>query len=210
MNRKKRYVVLVVILFALLPILFAGNSPDQPKVDRQDFRDSMRNLWEDHSRLTRLFITSVVSGQPDPREITQKLHQNQTEISAVFTSFYGEEVGDQLARLLTEHSQISATMLQSASKADALAFEESVERWYDNADKIAQFLHDTNTENWPLRKTKPMMREYLDLTLEEALARWSGDFAEEEDAYKQVQDHAREIADMLSQGIINKFRHKFR
>ncbi|HKY53759.1 MAG TPA: hypothetical protein VJM08_05595 [Anaerolineales bacterium] len=210
MNRKKRYVVLVVILFALLPILFAGNSPDQPKVDRQDFRDSMRNLWEDHSRLTRLFITSVVSGQPDPREITQKLHQNQTEISAVFTSFYGEEVGDQLARLLTEHSQISATMLQSASKADALAFEESVERWYDNADKIAQFLHDTNTENWPLRKTKPMMREYLDLTLEEALARWSGDFAEEEDAYKKVQDHAREIADMLSQGIINKFRHKFR
>lgn len=216
MNRKsKKYVLLIAVLFVILPVLLAGNSSllgvqRPPDIDSQDFRDDMRKLWDDHSELTRSFIIGVVSDMPDQSETAQRLIQNQNDIGAAIKPFYGDAAGDQLAGLLREHALISATMLQAARKADAPAFEEAVAHWYSNADEIAQFLHDRNPENWPLRKTRPMMRVYLDLTLEEALARWNGDFAEDMAAYEKVQDHALEIADMLSEGIINKFRQKFR
>ncbi|MCI0555157.1 MAG: glycosyltransferase [Anaerolineae bacterium] len=216
MNRKsKKYVLFIIILFILFPILLAGNSSliaaqKQPKIDSQVFRNDMRKFWEDHSELTRSFIISTLADLPDQSETAQQLIQNQNEIGAVIKPFYGDAVGDQLAALLKEHALIGAAMLQALRKADAAAFEESVARWYANADDIAQFLHDTNPENWPLRKTKPMLREYLDLTLEEALACWNGDYVRDIAAYDKVQDQALEIADMLSEGIINKFRVRFK
>ena len=216
MNRKsKKYVFFIAVLLILLPVLLAGNSSlisteKQSKIDSQVFRNDMRMLWEDHSKWTHSFIISILSDLPDQSETAQRLIQNQNEIGAAIKPFYGDAAGDQLAGLLREHALIGATMLQSLRKADAAAFEESVARWYANADEIAQFLHDTNPENWPLRKTKPMLRVYLDLTLEEALARWNGDFAADVAAHDKVHDQALKIADVLSEGIINKFRARFK
>ena len=216
MNRKStKYILFIAVLFVLLSVLLGRNpsliaAQRQPEIDPQDFRDSMRKLWEDHSHWTRLFIISTIADLPDQSDTAQRLIQNQNEIGAAFKPFYGDAAGDKLAGLLREHALISATMLQAARKADASAFEEAVAHWYSNADEIAQFLHDTNPENWPLRRTKPMMRLYLDLTLEQALARWNGKYDEDIAAYEKVHNHALEIADMLSQGIINKFRQKFR
>ena len=216
MNRKsKKYIFFIAVLLILLPVLLAGNSSlitteKQRKIDSQVFRNDMRMLWEDHSKWTRSFIISTLSDLPDQSETAQRLIQNQNEIGDVIQPFYGDTAGDQLAGLLREHALIGATMLQALRKADAGAFEESVALWYANADEIAEFLQETNQENWPLRKTKPLIRVYLDLTLEEALARWNGDFAASEAAHDKVQNQAFEIADMLSEGIINKFRARFR
>lgn len=215
MNRKKKYVLIIVVLFTMLPVLLAGNSTligsqNQPKIDAQVFRNDMRKLWEDHSKWTRLFIISTLSDLPDQSETAQRLIQNQNEIGNAIKPFYGDAAGDELAELLREHALTGATMLQSARKADPEAFEDSVERWYSNADEIAEFLQETNQENWPLRKTKSMMRIYLDFTLEEALARWNGDFGADVAAHDKVHDQALKIADMLSEGLINKFRGRFR
>lgn len=215
MNRKKKYFLIVVILFTMLPVLLAGNSSligtqNRPKIDSQVFRNDMRKLWEDHSKWTRMFIISTLSDLPDQSETAQRLIQNQNEIGNAIKPFYGDAAGNELAELLREHALIGATMLQAARKADPEAFEDSVARWYANADEIAEFLHETNQENWPVRKTRQMLRVYLDLTLEEALARWNGDFEADVAAHDKVHNQALEIADMLSEGLINKFRGRFR
>jgi hypothetical protein len=215
MNRKKKYVLIVVILFMMLPVLLAGNSAlieaqNQSKIDSQVFRTNMRKLWEDHSERTRELIISTLSDLPNQNEATQNLIQNQNEIGNAIKPFYGDAAGDELAEMLTEHTRIGVTMFQAARKADPEAFEDAVARWYFNADEVAEFFQETNQENWPLRKTKPMLRVYLDLTLEEALARWNGDFAASDAAHDKVQNQALEIADMLSEGLINKFRGRFR
>lgn len=215
MNRKKKYVLIVVILFMMLPVLLAGNSAlieaqNQSKIDPRVFRTNMRKLWEDHSERTRELIISTLSDLPNQDEATQNLIQNQNEIGNAIKPFYGDAAGDELAEMLTEHTRIGVTMLQAARKADPEAFEDAVARWYSNADEVAEFFQETNQENWPLRKTKPMLRVYLDLTLEEALARWNGDFAASDAAHDKVQNQALEIADMLSEGLINKFRGRFR
>ena len=215
MNRRsKKYVLFIAVLFVLLPVLLAGNSiieaQNPPEIDRQEFREDMRKLWVDHSRLTRRFMISTISDRPEQSDIDELLMQNQNEIGAAIASFYGNEAGEELAKLLAEHTLISASMFQAARNADAQAFEELVTRWYDHASKIAEFLSNLNPENWPLRETRPMIRRYLDLTLEQAVAYWNGYSTIGTAAYEKAQDQSLEIADMLSDGIINKFRQRFK
>ena len=215
MNRKKKYVLFVAILFVMLPVLLVENSslieaPNQSKIDARVFRRDMRKLWEDHSEKTRQLIITTLSDLPNQNETIQNLIQNQNEIGNAIKPFYGDQTSDELSELLKEHTEISVIMLQAARKADPKEFEASVARWYANADEIAEFLQETNQENWPFRKTKPMFRIYLDLTLEEALARWKGDFAASDIAHDKVRTQALEIADMLSDGLINRFRRKFK
>lgn len=214
-SKSKKYVLSIAVVFIVLSVLFAENSPliaakRSPEIDPQDFRDNMRRLWVDHSRLTRQFMISTVSNLPEQSDAAERLIQNQNEIGVSIALFYGGEAGDELTKLLAEHTVISTTMYRAARNADAQAFEESVTRWYDNADEISEFLSDLNPENWPLRETRPLMRTYLDLTLEQAVAYWNGYSNVGSSAYGKTQDHALEIADMLSEGIINRFWEKFR
>ena len=56
---------------------------------------------------------------------------------------------------------------------------------------------------------KQMMREHLDLTLAEAVARLHGDWAADIAAYDRVHQEILQMADMLSTGIIHQFPKKF-
>ena len=108
-----------------------------------------------------------------------------------------------------DHNLIAAEILQAAEDGDAAALEDASERWYANADDIAGFLHAANPENWALEEMRTMMREHLDLTLQEAVAYLNGNYSASIDFYDQVHIQALEMADMLSEGIIRQFPNKF-
>ena len=57
---------------------------------------------------------------------------------------------------------------------------------------------------------RSMMREHLDQTLDEAVARLKGDFAADIRAYEEIHQHILEMADTLSAGIMKQFPHRFR
>ncbi|MGQ0602120.1 MAG: hypothetical protein ACT4QE_10555 [Anaerolineales bacterium] len=182
-----------------------------PKVLKQlAFHDAMRKLWEDHVTWTRLFIVSAVADLPDTGPTAQRLLQNQTDIGDTIKPFYGDAAGEQLTTLLRDHILIAAELITAAKAGDTAAFEDARARWYANADEIAAFLHSANPENWPLDEMKAMMREHLDLTLEEAGARLNGDWAADIAAYDQIHEQILEMADMLSTGIIRQFPKEFK
>jgi len=181
------------------------------------FHDGMRKLWEDHITWTRNVIISFEVDEPDPSVVLPDLNaalgrllRNQVDIGDAIKPFYGESAGDQLTELLREHILLAGEILRAAKTGNAAALADAQERWYGNAHDIALFLNAANPRNWALAEMDQMMKDHLDATTREVLARlnehWEGDVA----AYDAVHEQALAMADMLSSGIIAQFPSRFR
>ena len=177
--------------------------------ERAAFQDATQRLWVDHVTWTRLFIVSFVADLPDLQATTDRLLQNQVDIGDAVKPFYGDAAGDQLTALLEEHILTAADLLTAAKSGDAAALEEAIEAWYANAREIAGFLHDANPRNWLLADMRQMMKDHLDLTLEEAAAQLGGDYAASVAVYDEVETEILHMADMLLSGLIAQFPQEF-
>ncbi len=209
--------ILVLSLSVAVPVLLAtpalsqGSVPTVNAPEKQfAFRNAMRALWEDHIAWTRLYIVSVAADLPDKDATAQRLLRNQADIGNAIKSFYGNAAGDRLTALLRGHILTAAELLAAAKAGDTAKVGEASKRWYANADEIAAFLSSANPKSWPPSEMKVMMKEHLDLTLEEASARLKGDWAADIAAYDKVHKQILHMADMLSAGIIRQFPAKFR
>ena len=179
-------------------------------LDRDGYHDAMRKLWEEHVTWTRLYIVSAVGALPDAQPTAERLLRNQEDIGDAIKPFYGEAAGDALTALLRPHILIAAEVVDAAIAGDTGRVQESLARWYENSDEIADFLSAANPDNWPREALRAEMRHHLDLTLEEAQARLRGDWAADIAAYDSVHAHILGMADILSSGIIRQFPRKFR
>jgi hypothetical protein len=93
---------------------------------------------------------------------------------------------------------------------NAAALADAQKRWYENAHDIAVFLNAANPRNWPLAEMDQMMRDHLDATTQEVLARLNENWEADVAAYDAVHEQALAMADMLSSGIIAQFPSHFR
>ncbi len=179
---------------------------------RQSFHDAMRKLWEDHITWTRLFIVSAATeteNLPDLGPTVDRLLANQTDIGNAIKPFYGDAAGDQLTALLRDHILTAADLVAAAKAGDSSAVADASARWYANADEIAAFLSNANPKQWPLADMQAMMKDHLDLTLKEAVARLEGRYADDIAAYDEVHAEILQMADMLSDGLIAQFPSHF-
>jgi hypothetical protein len=185
--------------------------PTSPIVTEKELalRNDMRRLWEDHVTWTRLAIISLTTDAPDTEATVGRLLQNQTDIGDVVKPFYGEAAGEELTRLLRDHTLIAADLV-AAAKAGDQAAAEAQSRWTANADETAAFLASANQRSWKLDQTTAMLREHLRLTTNEALTRLRGDWAADVAAYDEIHVHALGMADVLSTGIVEQFPTRFR
>ena len=171
---------------------------------------AMDKLWEDHIIWTRIYIISVTSGLPDTDAAAQRLLQNQVDIGNAIKPIYSDQAGNQLTSLLKDHILIAVDLLAAAKTGDHAKFEDANKRWYDNADQIAAFLNNANSDNWSLDDMQSMMKSHLDLTLGEAVARLNGDWPSDVAAYDKVHNEILQMAGMLTEGIVAQFPKNFK
>ena len=195
MHRTIRMCLLVALALAMLP----STSSAATKAD--GLRAGMRKLWEDHITWTRLFIVSAVADLPDKGATTERLLQNQVDIGNAIKPFYGDAAGSKLSALLKDHILIAADIVTAAKAGQAAQVESSKARWVANADEIAAFLSGANPRQWPAAEMKAMMREHLDLTTAELMARLNRDWAGDVAAYEKIHAQILKMADMLADGI---------
>jgi hypothetical protein len=187
-----------------------GNPPPPPRGDRQvAFHDQMRKLWEDHVTWTRLAIVTFADGSAGFDATAARLLQNQTDIGNAIKPFYGDAAGNRLTSLLHDHITIAVDVLQAAKAGDTAAFNEAKDRWYANANDIADFLSAANPRFWPDGVMRASMRTHLDQTLTEAADELGGNYTASVDDYEAVHLHILAMADLLSSGIIRQFPRKF-
>jgi hypothetical protein len=193
----------------------AGHAP--VSASAMAFHDAMRKLWEDHITYTRNVIISFELNEPNPSTVlpdlgtvVNRLLQNQVDIGDAIKPYYGDAAGDQLTALLQEHISGAARVLTALKSGDQSGLQTALGAWYANAHDIAVFLSNANPANWPLAEMDQMMKDHLDTTTQEALARHDASWSEDVAAYDKVHEVALEMADMLSDGIIAQFANQFR
>jgi hypothetical protein len=182
------------------------------------FHDAMRKLWEDHITWTRNVIISFEVNVPDSSvtlpdlgAALDRLFANQVDIGNAIKPYYGDERGNELTALLHDHIAIAGEILQAVKTGDSAAYEDANARWYANAHDIAVFLSQTlDPPIGSLKDVDAMMKDHLDRTTEEVVARRTGDWPGDVAAYDKVHEQALQMADMLSNGIIGNFPSKFR
>lgn len=179
---------------------------------RAAFHDAMRKLWEDHIVWTRQYIVSAATEPGDLADIgptTDRLLANQTDIGNALKPFYGDAAGDQVTSLLRDHIVTAARLIAAAKAGNSAGVESASTAWYANAHDIAVALNGLNPRHWALADLDTMMKDHLDLTLDEAVARLQGRYADDIAAYDAVHAEILSMADMLSDGIIAQFPSKF-
>ena len=176
------------------------------KTSSQTYHDQWRKLWEDHITWTRVVIISILDNLAGTPAYTARLLQNYEDMEAALTPYYGDEA-EVLGDLIQDHLVIAAQLLQAldaGQPTDAL-----VASWYANGHDIAVQMNEMNPEFWPLAETDQMWKEHLDATLAEALDHFNGNFTAEVVDYDLVHDLALEMADFISNGVMQQFPKQF-
>ncbi len=220
MTRTTRFGAVAAFLTAglVLAVAVTAAPPVEARADhgargaRAAFHDAMRTLWEDHIVWTRQYIVSAATASGDLADIgptTDRLLANQADIGDALRVFYGDAAGDQVTALLRDHILTAARLIAAAKSGDSAGVESASADWYVNAHDIAVALNGLNPRQWALADLDTMMKDHLDLTLEEAVARLQGRYADDVAAYDKVHAEILEMADMLSDGIVAQFPSTF-
>jgi hypothetical protein len=173
------------------------------------FHDQMRRLWEAHVTWTRLAIVTFVDGSAGFDATARRLLRNQQDIGNVFARFYGKRTGQHLAALLHDHITIAVEILQDAKAGDSSGVADASKRWYANARQIADFISSLDHHVWPRKEMRSMMKTHLDQTLAEAVDELTGHYHRGVREYGAIERHILEMADGLSNGIVQQFPGRF-
>ncbi|MBI2033159.1 MAG: glycosyltransferase [Candidatus Levybacteria bacterium] len=168
----------------------------------------MRKLWEDHITWTRAYLISAAADSAQKDADTKRLLKNQEDIGNAIKPYYGEAAGGKLTMLLKEHIATAVDLVTAAKANDQAAMNAANNKWYKNANDIADFLAAANP-NWPKDQARAMMKEHLDLTKQEAADILGGKYEENVTDYDKVHAQILKMADMLSAGILKQFPEKF-
>ncbi len=89
-------------------------------------------------------------------------------------------------------------------KGNAKAVDQYTKLWYRNADQIADFLAGINPF-WADEEWKTLLHEHLRMTMDEAVARLSGEYTKDIVIFDIIEEQALDMADAMSSGIIKQF-----
>lgn len=168
-------------------------------------RNRFRFLWEQHVYWTRMVITGIAFDSPDLDASLNRLLRNVPDFEMTLSRFYSRAEVDTFDALLRDHLVVAADLVRAAKAGDTAAVEDLRSRWYENADQIVEHMHRMNPF-WRPQDMRPMWREHLDLTLNEAVQILGGQYAESVATFDTIERQALQMADAFWRGIIRQFR----
>lgn len=165
----------------------------------------LRLLWSQHVYRTRFFIISTAADLADLSYVTAWLLQNLGDFAQVFKQFYGQAQAERFQKLLTEHLSIAGELVNAVKNHDEEKANDARERWYKNADEIAEFLSNLNPY-WSRKIWTKMLYDHLKMTENEAGLRLSGKYPEDIAEFNRIEAEALKMADYMASGIMKQFK----
>lgn len=206
----KKIVTLVATVVVLCQLsAFAGPTTALTKMDSNEFKTKMRELWNDHGVWTREYIVSALADSPATEAASKRLLRNQEDIGNGVAPFYGKDAGKALTDLLKDHILIAVDIVTAAKKGDKKGAAFYTKQWECNARDLSKFLSKANpyiTEDAMFT----MLKEHLSITGNEVPLRLNKQWNKEVVNYDKVREQLNHMADALSQAIIKQFPKRFK
>lgn len=168
----------------------------------------IRLLWNQHSEWTRMAIVSLTLDLPDADYAVNRLLRNPKDFAYRLKDYYGFEIGDTFAHLLTEHLVLAADLIKAQKSSDDKKAEEIEKKWYKNADEISGFLASINPY-WNKEYWREMFYMHLDLVKAVALSLLNKNYEDSVSIYDRLESETLKMADIMADGIMRQFPYEF-
>lgn len=130
--------------------------------------------------------------------------ENPQDFANAFRVFYGDEVGNEIAKLFTEHISIASDIAKALKLGNASDVEKINMAWRKNAEDIAEFLSEINN-NWHAEDWSAMLNEHLDLLRESMENTLAQDYLANTRNFDEMDVQALSMADIMAEGIYMQF-----
>jgi len=168
----------------------------------------LRMLWEQHIIWTVFTIVSLIEDRPYKDLVVSRLLRNPVDFEIALRPLYGNEKAAKFSNLLTTHLVIASDLVKAAKAGDNKAVADAEKKWYANADEIAAFLGSINPY-WSRESWRQMLYKHLELTKSEAVYWLTKEYQKAINIYDEIEKQALDMADMMTEGIVNQFPNMF-
>lgn len=167
--------------------------------------NKLRVLWQQHVYRTRFFIISTAAEIADLSYVTKWLLKNPEDFAVILEHYYSKNISEKFKQLLTEHLSIAGELINAIKNHETVKADSIRKKWYQNADEISEFLSKINPY-WSYEKWNSLLYNHLKMTENEAKFRLSGKYPKDIDEFNNIENEALEMADYMSEGIVQQFR----
>jgi hypothetical protein len=132
------------------------------------------------------------------------------EIGNAVKPYYGAAAAHKLTALLKAHILGAVKVLEAAKSGSQSKLAHAEAAWFKNGRQIADFLHKADPKFLSLPAARKMMKVHLNQVIQQAVDELQGKYLADARAFAPYIHHILEMADMISDGIIQEFPAKFR
>lgn len=176
--------------------------------EKPTLKDLLRKLFSDHVIYTKFYINSVISDLPDVSDVATRLFANQDEIGKNLGSLeiIGKDNGDKLAKLLREHIECAATIINLAKNKKDL--KDASEKLFANSAQVAKFISSINPASLQYETVKKEFDKHNNFVITMTSERLEAKYKEEIITFDEYYNHMLGFSDMLYSGLIAKQNDK--
>ena len=165
-----------------------------------------RIVWTDQVVWTRQYIATALTDDRSARIARDQLSVNGEAIGGTLKPYYGETAGAGLTAMLRVQFGFTSELIQ-AEKSGNLEKKKELERGlHENSNAIARYLAGLNPYWSPTQLESLLNRTFeLDLSARNIVVGKDGRLDRDEMARDGSLDQARELADVIADGIVRQF-----
>jgi hypothetical protein len=164
-------------------------------------KDVLRKLFSDHIFFTKLYIDSYLNDIANQKAILKRLLENQDEIGTYVGQIVGQEKGNHLAMLLSEHIKLAGKALV-AVKTDRNV-QKAVQNLFDEGDQVASFISSLNPVKLPVQVVVEQFHRHNQFVVDLATLRFKNtQYAKEVKTFDAYYNHMLMFSDLLYFALI--------
>ena len=168
--------------------------------DQMNINNEFQRLWTQLSVFIRSYIYAVLLNLPNTEAEAERLFNVPADFHTTFQTFYGPEIADKMTEMMTNFLSGLPQVLEGEMTNNQQLVNQGVQQWYQNADKLANFLDNINIF-WNTKQWQNLLYQYISLNLAMITSIATKDYKHAIEIYERIVDIASIMGTYMAYGL---------